>query len=172
MTFGLLLIRLAVGVILAAHGTQKLFGWFGGWGIEGTGNAFAQMGFVPGRRSAILAGVAEAGSGLLLVLGAATPFAAAMAAGVMLVAIVGVHLKQGFFSTQGGYEFPMLLGVAALSLAFTGPGQASLDALLGLHAAGVEWGAGALLAAVVGGGAQLASRRPVAAQPQAQPGSA
>ena len=104
MTIGLLLLRLVVGVILIAHGSQKLFGWFGGWGIEGTGNAFAQMGFVPGRRSAILAGIAEAGGGSLLALGAATPFAAAMAAGVMLVAIVSVHLKQGFFSTQGGYE--------------------------------------------------------------------
>src|SRR5258708_5253402 len=128
MTIGLLLLRLVVGSILAAHGSQKLFGWFGGWGIEGTGNAFAQMGFVPGRRSAILAGLAETGSGLLLALGAATPFAAAMGAGVMLVAIVSVHLKQGFFSTQGGYEFPLLLGVDALSLAFTGPWRASVDA--------------------------------------------
>jgi len=172
MTIGLLLLRLVVGSILIAHGSQKLFGWFGGWGIEGTGNAFAQMGFVPGRRSAILAGLAEAGGGALLALGAATPLAAAMAAGVMLVAIVSVHLKQGFFSTQGGYEFPLLLGVAALSLAFTGPGPASVDALLGFNAAGELWGAGALVATIVGGGAQLLSRRPVATQPQAQPGSA
>jgi putative oxidoreductase len=167
MTIGLLILRLAVGLILAAHGTQKLFGWFGGWGLEATANGFAQMGFVPGRRSAILAGLAETGGGLLLVLGAATPLAAAVAVSVMLVAIVSVHLKNGFFTAQGGYEFPLLLGLAALSLAFTGPGQASVDGLLGLDTAGVAWGAGAFLAAIVAGGAQLALRRPVAAPQEA-----
>ena len=172
MTIGLLLIRLVVGLILAAHGSQKLFGWFGGWGIEGTGKAFAQMGFVPGRRSAILAGLAETGAGLLLVLGAASPLAAAIAGSVMLVAIVSAHLKQGFFTSNGGYEFPLLLGLAALSLAFTGPGRVSVHALLGLGTAGWVWGAAAVVAAIGAGGVQLASRRPIAAQPHAQPGSA
>ena len=169
MTIGLLLLRLAVGLTLAAHGSQKLFGWFGGWGIEATGNAFAQMGFVPGRRSAILAGLAELSAGLLLALGAATPFAAAIAASVMLVAIVSVHLEKGFFNSQGGYEFPLLVGLGALSLAFTGPGSISVDALLGLDLSGTLWGTGAVVVALAGGGLQLASRRPIAAQADAQP---
>jgi len=165
MTIGLLLLRLVVGLTLAAHGSQKLFGWFGGYGIEATGNAFAQMGFVPGRRNALLAGVAETGGGLLLALGAATPLGAALAASVMLVAIVSLHLEHGFFTQQGGYEFPLLLGVAALSLAFTGPGRASVDASLGFHAAGAAWGAGALVVAIVAASVPLAGRRrTVAAQ--------
>ena len=172
MSIGLLLLRMVVGLTLAAHGSQKLFGWFGGSGVDGTARAMEHLGFVPGRRSAVMAGLAEAGGGVLLALGAATPVAAAVLLGVMVVAIVAVHLKQGFFVTQGGYEYPLVLGLAALSVAFAGPGRLSVDALIGLDLAGVGWGGAALIVGLVGSGIQLASRRTAAAQPQAQPQSA
>ena len=166
MGIGLLLLRLVVGLTLAAHGSQKLFGWFGGGGIDGTGNALAQLGFTPGRRSALLAGLAETGGGLLLALGLATPLASAVLVGVMLVAIVSAHLKQGFFNMKGGYEYPLVLAVAVSSLAFTGPGPFSVDALLGLDLASPEWGTAALLAGLAAGGFLLANRRVAAPQPQ------
>jgi putative oxidoreductase len=128
-----------------------------------------QLGFVPGRRSAFMAGLAETGGGLLLALGAATPLAAAALLGVMGVAIVSVHLEHGFFVTQGGYEFPMVLGLGTLSLAFMGPGPFSVDAVAGLHLAGGGWGSAALILGLAGSAIQLATRRPTAAQPQAQP---
>ncbi|HKQ57005.1 MAG TPA: DoxX family protein [Candidatus Eisenbacteria bacterium] len=166
MDIGILLLRVAVGLTLAAHGTQKLFGWFGGGGVEGTGRGLEHLGFVPGRRAALMAGLAEAGGGLLLALGAATPLAAAILIGVMTVAIVSVHLKQGFFSAQGGYELPLVLGLAALSLAITGPGTLSVDALVGLDLAGWGWAIAALAVGLTGGAIQLAGRRPAAAQPE------
>ena len=166
MSIGLLLLRMVVGLTLAAHGSQKLFGWFGGGGIEGTAPAMEQLGFVPGRRSAVMAGLAETGGGVLLTLGAATPVAAAVLLAVMVVAIVSVHLKQGFFVMQGGYEYPLVLGLAAMSVALTGPGRLSVDALIGLDLAGAGWGCAALVVGLVGSGIQLASRRPAAVQPQ------
>lgn len=172
MAIGLFLLRLAVGLTLAAHGSQKLFGWFGGYGIDGTGTALASMGFVPGRRSALMAGLAETGGGILLALGAGTPLAAAILLGVMVVAIVSAHLKQGFFNSNGGYEHPLVLGIAALSLAFTGPGPLSVDALLGLDLSGAGWGLAALVAGLAAGSVQLAIRQPIASQPESQTSSA
>src|SRR6202171_5957724 len=104
MDVGLFLLRLTVGLTLAAHGAQKLFGWFGGPGLDRTGMFFEKLGFVPGRRHALMAGLAEAGGGLLLALGLVTPLAAAAVFAVMLVAGVTVHLEHGFFLTSGGYE--------------------------------------------------------------------
>jgi putative oxidoreductase len=161
---------MVVGLTLAAHGSQKLFGWFGGGGVDATASGMEHLGFVPGRRSAVLAGFAETGGGVLLALGAATPLAAAILLGVMGVAIVSAHLKQGFSAARGGYEYPLVLGLAALSLAFTGPGHLSVDALIGLDLAGPVWGSAALFVGLAGSAIQLASRRP-AAQPQAQPQS-
>src|SRR5688500_6242748 len=155
MTIGLLVLRVVLGLTLAAHGMQKLAGRFGGYGLNGTGQFFEKLGFVPGKRSAFLAGLAETGGGLLLVLGLATPVAAAAVVATMLVAVVAVHLKQGFFATGGGYEYPLVLGLAALSLAFTGPGALSLDAALGIEFAGAAVGVAALGAGVIGGGIQL-----------------
>ena len=127
MEIGLLLLRLTAGLALAAHGAQKLFGWFGGPGLEVTGQLFETLGFLPGRRQALMAGLAETGGGLLLVLGLLTPIGAAVICSVMLVAMA-VHIKQGFFAQNGGYEYTVVLGVAALSCAFTGPGSLSLEA--------------------------------------------
>ncbi len=158
MEIGLLLLRSIVGLTLAAHGAQKLFGWFGGYGLDGTGGFMETLGFRPGRRAAFMAGLVEVGGGLLLAFGLLTPFAAAAIVAVMLVAVVTVHLKAGFFATGGGYEYNLVLAAAAVALAFTGPGALSLDAALGLQLSGALWGAGALIAGLAGGAIQLAGR--------------
>src|SRR6185295_1672714 len=105
MSIGILILRLVVGLTLAAHGAQKLFGWFGGPGLDKTGAFLEQIGFVPGKRNAVLAGLAEVGGGLLLALGLATPIAAAIVLSVMLVAAISAHWKQGFFVQNHGYEY-------------------------------------------------------------------
>jgi putative oxidoreductase len=161
MDTGLLLLRSVVGLTLLAHGAQKFSG------LDAAATAFEGLGFVPGRRSAILAALAEAGGGLLLALGLLTPIAASIVFGVMLVA-GGLHLKAGFFAQKGGYEYTLVLGLAGLSVAFTGPGRFSVDALLGLDLGGLHWGLLALAAGVVGGAIQLAARR----RPEAAPNKA
>jgi putative oxidoreductase len=158
MTIGLLILRLVVGLALAAHGAQKLLGWFGGYGLTGTGQFLEQLGFRPGRAQAARAGLAEAGGGLLLAAGFLTPLAAAAILAVMIVAAVGVHLQKGFFAQNGGYEYPLVLGAAALAFAFTGPGLLSLDEALGLSWSGSVWGLGALVAGAVGGAVPLLVR--------------
>ncbi|MEU1704446.1 DoxX family membrane protein [Streptomyces sp. NPDC005706] len=123
---GLLLLRLGTGGVLAAHGAQKLFGWFGGHGLEGTGQFMESVGYAPGKASATAAGLAEAGGGALLALGLATPAAGAAAAGAMAGASA-VHMPNGFFAQEGGYEHAASLGLAAAGIAITGPGRLSLD---------------------------------------------
>ncbi len=165
MSIGILILRLVVGLTLAAHGAQKLFGWFGGYGLTGTGGFLEQLGFVPGKRNALFAGLAEGVGGLFLALGFATPLAAAVIIAVMTVASVSVHLKHGFFNHNQGYEYTMMLAVIALSIAITGPGPISLDALLGVRDAGAGWGLLALVVGLAGAGLQLAQRRvPAAAE--------
>jgi putative oxidoreductase len=159
MEIGLLLLRVVVGATLAAHGAQKLFGWFGGPGLEATGQGLAGLGFHPGRRHALMAGLVESGAGLFLALGLLTPFAAAAVVAVMLVAAVSAHVKQGFFITSGGFEYNLVLGAAGLAVAFTGPGAVSLDAAAGWTPGGAAWGLGALFIAVVGGAVPLLQRR-------------
>lgn len=155
MELGLLLLRLAVGLTLAAHGTQKLFGWFGGPGLSATGQFFTVLGFPPGRRHALMAASSESVGGVLLAVGFATPAAVAVVVSVMLVAVVTVHISKGFFAQNGGYEYAFVLAVAALTLAFTGPGSLSIDALVGLERSGALWGIAALVAGLVGGGTAL-----------------
>ncbi|MFM9693751.1 DoxX family protein [Streptomyces europaeiscabiei] len=123
---GLLLLRLGAGGVLAAHGAQKLFGWFGGHGIEGTGAFMESVGYAPGKASATAAGLAETGGGALLALGLATPAAGAAAAGAMGGA-TAIHAPNGFFNAEGGYEYAATLGLASAGLAITGPGRISLD---------------------------------------------
>ncbi|MCX5195490.1 DoxX family membrane protein [Streptomyces sp. NBC_00249] len=122
----LLALRTGTGAVLIAHGTQKLFGWFGGGGLEGTAAAMEHMGFRPGRQSAIAAALGEAGGGALLVLGLATPAAGAAAAGAMAGA-VAVHAPAGFFAQEGGYEYPAFLGFTAAAVGLAGPGRYSFD---------------------------------------------
>ncbi|HVM01605.1 MAG TPA: DoxX family protein [Acidimicrobiales bacterium] len=158
MDLTLLLIRLAVGGVLAAHGAQKLFGWFGGHGLGGTARFLESLGFRPGRPYAWVLGGAELGGGVLLALGLLTPFAAAAVAGVMLAATVAVHWDKGFFAENGGFEFPLVLGVGAIAVAIAGAGAYSLDGALGWSIGGEAWGVLAAGLAVVASAAVLASR--------------
>nr|BFD85155.1 DoxX family membrane protein [Streptomyces sp. Xyl84] len=146
---GLLLLRLGTGGVLAAHGAQKLLGWFGGAGLEGTGRFMESVGYRPGKASAMAAGAAEAGGGLLLALGLATPAAGAAAAGAMAGA-AAVHAPSGFFAQSGGYEYAASLGLTATGLAITGPGRLSLDHALG-HAVNRGWMVPAAIAATAAG---------------------
>jgi putative oxidoreductase len=163
MDLGLLLLRLTVGLTLAAHGTQKLFGWFGAPGLDAIGQGFEMLGFHPGRRHALMAGLVEASCGLLLALGFLTPIAAAGVFAVMLVAAVSAHVKQGFFISSGGFEYTLVLGLAGLAVAFTGPGVLSLDGLLGYALGGTWSGVAALFVGLVGGAVQLSQRHPAPA---------
>lgn len=131
MDTALLLLRVAVGLLLIGHGTQKLFGWFGGHGLAGTGGFFDSLGFRPGRQMAAMAGLGEAGGGLLLAFGLLTPLAGAAVVGTLLVA-ASVHLDKGVWATNGGSELPLVYAVVGTTLAVAGPGAVSLDAALGL----------------------------------------
>jgi putative oxidoreductase len=164
MALGLLILRLVVGLTMAAHGAQKLFGWFGGYGLTGTGGFLEQLGFFPGRRNALFAGLAEFAGGLLLALGLATPLAATLIISVMFVAVATVHLKNGYFISSQGFEYNLTLAAVALSVAIIGAGPVSLDAALHLPDAGPIWGLAALVAGIGGGLVQLAGRRAPAAQ--------
>jgi putative oxidoreductase len=147
LNVGRILLRLTVGAIFIEHGTQKLFGWFGGHGPDGTGQFFESVGLRPGRRNAIAAGTAEAGGGALLALGLATPLAASALNSVMLTALRTVVWRDGMKAGTGGYE--IALGIGALALADLGPGDWSLDALLGSERGGAGWAAAAFGTAAV-----------------------
>lgn len=158
MNTGLLLLRLLIGLTIAAHGSQKLFGLFGGGGIDGTAGYLESIGFRPGRRAAYAAGGTELVGGLLLAVGLLTPLAAAMVIGVMTVAGVAGHGGKGFFITRGGWEYCLIMAGAAAVLAFTGPGNWSLDFALGLPGGGNLWGLFAIALGIAGAVVQLASR--------------
>jgi putative oxidoreductase len=166
MEAGLLLIRVVLGGIMAAHGAQKLFGWFGGHGLAGTRGWLDTMGFKPARLQAMVVGLAEFGGGALLVLGLITWLGSAAVAGVMLVAIATVHWRNGFFNSSGGYEFNLLIVATAIGLAMTGPGTISIDDLADWSLAGPEWGLAALGVSVVAAGSVLAFRKPRPEQAQ------
>jgi putative oxidoreductase len=130
---GILIVRIVIGLSFIGHGTQKLFGWFGGGGLSGTEKMMAKMDVAPTKLWAIVVGLSEALGGLGLLVGFLTPLAAAAVVGVMLIAVVKVHWQNGFWNTKRGIEFPLLnLGVA-LMLGLTGPGMISLDALFGFR---------------------------------------
>lgn len=129
-SFGEPLVRVATGLFLVPHGAQKLFGWFGGYGIDATGQFFAAKLGLPASL-ALVAGIIEFFGGLLLAAGIATRVVAALAVGLMAVAVVKVHFPAGFFWTDGGYEYPLLWGIVALSSVIRGGGRYSVDALIG-----------------------------------------
>jgi putative oxidoreductase len=158
MKIGRLLLRLTVGSLFFGHGTQKLFGWFGGHGLDATANMFDSMGMRPGQRNAVAAGLAEAGGGAGIALGLATPLSAATLTSVMLTAINRVHLKNGPWVTNGGYEYNIVLIAAVLALVEVGPGELSLDHLLGNERTGTGWTLIALALGVAGAvGAHIAA---------------
>jgi putative oxidoreductase len=131
LSIGLLFARLVVGLLMAAHGAQKLFGWFGGHGLHATGEFFVQLGFPPGRLFATAAALSELTGGLLVALGFLGPVGPALMIAVMLVAAVSVHWRNGLFATNNGIEVPLLYATGAFGLALAGPGPYSLDALFG-----------------------------------------
>lgn len=132
MSVALLIVRLIVGFGLAAHGSQKLFGWFGGYGLSGTGGFFEKIGFRPGRLFALAAGFGEFTGGLLTAFGLGGALGPVIIVCVMLVAIGAVHAAKGFFSDKGGWELPAMYASVALAIAFAGNGRVSVDAALGL----------------------------------------
>lgn len=125
-----LALRVPAGLIFAAHGAQKLFGWFGGYGLEGTGQWMGSIGLAPGYLMALLAGGAEFFGGLALVFGLLVRPAAAALAFAMLVAIFSVHIDKGLFVANNGYEFGLALLAVAASLVVSGAGRGSVDAVL------------------------------------------
>jgi putative oxidoreductase len=150
MKLGLTLLRVTVGATFFAHGAQKLFGWFGGPGLQGMGETFDAMGLKPGKRNALIAGASEAGGGALLATGFLTPLGAAATTGVMTQAIRTVHWEKGFFVTAGGYEYNLALIAAVTALADVGPGPLSLDRVLGTERSGPLWALAALGAGLAG----------------------
>jgi putative oxidoreductase len=167
MKIGRLILRIIVGGYFFGHGTQKLFGWFGGYGPEGTGQFFESIGLRPGKRHALAAGAAEAGGGALLVAGAATPVAASVLTATMLTAIHRVHFKNGPWVTDQGYEYNLVLIAVALALAETGPGSPSIDDAIGATWNGPKWAVRSLVLGVLGAiGAHVVAERAPAPEPQ------
>ena len=159
MELGLLVLRVVVGLLFFGHGAQKLFGWYGGHGLSGTGQFFESMGFPKGKRQAFLAGLFEAGGGLLIALGLFTPVGAAMLIAVMTVAIIRVHAAKGPWNTEGGFEYNAVLIAAVFALSGVGPGDWSLDNALGISMHGTGWALGALAVGILGGLLPLAEAR-------------
>jgi putative oxidoreductase len=173
MDIALLVLRVVVGAFFVGHGAQKLFGRFGGHGLEGTAGFFETLGMRPGRRNAAAAGAAELVGGALLVLGLLTPLAAALIISVMVVAIATVHANKGPWVTDGGWEYNAVLIAAAFAIAGAGPGEVSLDDALGWmpDITGTGWAFIALAAGALGAlGALLAAR--TATTPQPEPATA
>jgi putative oxidoreductase len=168
---GRLLARAVIGGLFVGHGTQKLFGWFGGPGRDRTEQMMEKLEMHPPRAQAILSGATETTGGALLAAGLATPLAAAGLIGVMVTAIRKVHLKNGLWVSGGGFEYNLVLIAALLTLVDGGPGDLSLDRALRIHDTGPGWalaslGLGAATsAAVIEAGRRLAARRAAAGQP-------
>ncbi len=132
VSIAFLIVRLLLGLGLIAHGSQKLFGWFGGYGLAGTGGFFENLGFRPGTLFALMAGLGETVGGLLTVLGLGGALGPVLIVLVMLVAVVSVHITKGFFISNGGWELNAMIVAAALAIAFAGNGAYSLDSVLNL----------------------------------------
>ncbi|MFH8223784.1 DoxX family protein [Streptomyces sp. NPDC018057] len=151
--WGLLLLRLTFGLLMAGHGAQKLFGLFGGGGLAATGRGFEAIGYRPGRVYAVIGGLSELLGGLGLALGLLTPLAAAALIGVMINAMVTVTGAHGFWDTDGGIEYNLAIAVVALTVAATGPGRLAADRVFPWSTGG--WPEAALAAGLGGAGAAI-----------------
>ncbi|QYJ79829.1 DoxX family protein [Shewanella acanthi] len=129
-SFAPLLLRLPIGIILMAHGSQKLFGWFGGYGLEGTGQWMASIGLTPGYLMALMAGSSEFFGGLLLIIGLLTRLSSVVLSFTMVIAILSVHIGNGLFLSNNGYEFGLALLAATASLVFSGAGRLAVDNII------------------------------------------
>jgi len=158
MEIGLLIVRVVVGALLVGHGSQKLFGWFGGYGLKGTGGYMESFGLRPGPLFAFAAGAAELAGGLGFATGFATPLAAALVGSTMLVAARTDHAGKGLWVYNGGFEYVLTNAAVVVGVAFAGAGTWSLDHALGWELSGTWWGIGAAVAALLGGASVLAVR--------------
>src|SRR6202049_3245850 len=162
---GLLILRLGIGLILAAHGAQKLFGVWGGPGMAGWTQSVQRLRIRPAQPWAWVAALSEFGGGVMLGLGLLSPLGSLAIIGAMLVAVATVHLANGFWNGKRGYEFNLSLIVGAAAIAFTGPGTYSLDNALGIHLPEPVSLIVGTIALVAGVSATLLSRSP---RPDAQ----
>lgn len=165
MDAGLLIVRLIIGLAIAAHGAQKLFGWFGGPGIARTAGFMESLGWRPGKPYAVLAGIGEFGGGILTAIGFLNPIGPALILIVMLNAIGSVHIRNGFFASANGIELPLMNIAGAMAIAFAGVGAYSIDTALGttgFSVPSVTWLI--VLLAVIVGAFSLSMRRREAAR--------
>lgn len=165
MKIGRLAARAVIGGLFVGHGTQKLFGWFGGPGLEGTEQMMGALDMRPTRANALAAGVCETAGGALLVAGAATPLAASSLIGTMLTAIRKVHQPQGVWAAQGGWEYNAVMIAALVALIDAGPGEVSVDAALGHDEWGPGWALGGLALGAAASTAAIAMGRRAAPAP-------
>jgi putative oxidoreductase len=154
------ILRAVIGLLFMGHGLQKLAGWFGGHGLEGTGQFFESLGLRPGKRHATAAGAAETTGGALLTLGFLTPVSAVLLTATMATAVKTVHIDKGPWVAEGGWEYNAVLVAALLAITETGPGPASLDRALGIDLSGPGWAIAALAAGAGGAAAILSSVEP------------
>jgi putative oxidoreductase len=167
MKLGAPLLRGVIGPLFVGHGTQKLFGWFDGPGLEGVSGMMESLELRPPRRHALTVGVAETAGGALLTLGALTPLASALVTGTMVTAIRKVHAEKGPWNTAGGYEYNLVLIAAMAALADHGPGSPSVDASRFPRLKGPAWALASLAAGVAG--SYLATSPPVNEEPEREP---
>lgn len=132
-TWSTLVLRIPVGLIFMAHGAQKLFAWFGGYGLEGTGQWMDSIGLGPGYLMALMAGSAEFFGGLLIIIGLLTRPTALVLAFTMIVAILSVHIENGLFMANNGYEFGLSLAIISFALMFQGGGRLAVDNFIAAH---------------------------------------
>ena len=172
MDTGLAVLHIVVGLLFVGHGAQKLFGVFGGYGVEGTGAFMESLGLRPGRLHAAAAGSGELVGGSLLALGLLVPLGAALIVAVMTTATLTAHRGKGLWASDGGFELPLVYAAVAFALAAVGAGDASLDAAFDLDLAGLGWALGAVAVGIAGGlgvvlfGRLVGQRAPASTQPQ------
>jgi putative oxidoreductase len=164
MNAGRLIARLTIGGLFAAHGTQKLFGWFGGSGLGATAETMDKLELRPARRNALAAGGAETAGGVLLALGALTPLAGSLLTSTMVTAIRKVHGPKGPWNTAGGYEYNLTLIAATMALVDAGPGTPSVDRALDMERRGTAWTVASLALGVAGSTLAIEASKRLAAQ--------
>lgn len=164
LSIGLFVARIVIGLLLAGHGAQKLFGWFEGHGFKGTLGFLQSKGFKPAWFWTLLGSVGEFAGGLLLVLGFLNPLGAIAIFASMLMAVLKFHWAQGLWATKGGYEYPLVLAVLSIVLGLVGPGSISLDALFGIALPAWLFWAGVVASIIIDGIGIATSRQPAVQQ--------